>query len=599
MRPVATFAMRIGCVFATAFALDDGAIASSAATSVCPTAVAADASVVYLPAGVGGLVRLELGPSVPGALGTLPVTRDEVAGLCAEGFDVRPLDPATLPDALTIVRRGGRVYGNVWNKAMTPADVQTQWLRFRIRMLGYVGQGEHVPVALFADIQALVGTPAAIIGNGMIIGEVYLAPNGCGGASFPQAPLASSQVEAFWRGGNSLWGESCGNVPLANGSTYDFLLSADAHGGVRYENRVDDAHVVMPPTIATSVRRPPFDPANAGIMIASTNLCPVPCADFEIDLTQVVSGWSTLPVDDLRVGDSDALVPDVRDVTFGAREIGARAAPQPIALTNDGSGVVHPEFAITADAAPHCGDVALASVCANELALSRESFGVDASDCQTLAAGDTCVLELAFAPGGTFATRAKLEYRDGDGLAVHAIALEGFGVPPLASADQTIAIEYFDAGLGHYFVTPLPSEQSVLDSGAIGGWKRTGEWFVAYRAGRGASFDANPVCRYYGRPEAGLDSHFYSASGVECAAVAQRFPQAWILESSDLFDIGLPDPISGACAGGQPIHRLWNAASSSSHRYTSDRATRAIMIAAGWIPEGYGSDGVAMCDASR
>ena len=581
-----------------AFALDDRAVASPAATSVCPIAVPPNASVVYLPVGVGGLVRLELGPSVPGALGTVPVTRDEVAGLCAEGFDVRPLDAATLPDALTIVRRGGRVYGNLWNRAATPAAVQTQWLRFRVRMLGYVGQGEHVPVALFADTQALVGTPAAIIGNGMIIGEVYLAPNGCGGVSFPQAPLVNSEVEAFWRGGNSLWGESCGNVPLANGSTYGFVVAADAHGGVRYENRVDDAHVVAPPTIATSVRRPPFDPANAGIMIASTNFCVSPCADFEIDLTQVASGWSTLPVDDPRVGETDALIPDVRDVTFGAHDVGTRAAPQSIVFTNAGSGVVHPAFAMTADTAPQCGDVALAPVCASELAQSRQSFVLDGSDCQTLAPSDTCVLEVTFAPMGTFATRAKLEYRDGDGVAVHSIALEGFGVPPPANADQAVAIEYFDAGLGHYFVTPLSSEQSVLDSGAIGGWKRTGEWFVAYRAGRGASANANPVCRYYGKPEAGLDSHFYSASGVECAAVAERFTQAWILESSDLFDIGLPDP-SGACASGEPIYRLWNAAASSNHRYTSDRATRAIMVAAGWIPEGYGSDAVAICDASR
>jgi hypothetical protein len=44
---------------------------------------------------------------------------------------------------------------------------------------------------------------------------------------------------------------------------------------------------------------------------------------------------------------------------------------------------------------------------------------------------------------------------------------------------------------------------------------------------------------------------------------------------------------------------LWNAGASSSHRYTTDRATRAIMIAAGWIPEGYGRDNVAMCDAGR
>jgi len=55
----------------------------------------------------------------------------------------------------------------------------------------------------------------------------------------------------------------------------------------------------------------------------------------------------------------------------------------------------------------------------------------------------------------------------------------------------------------------------------------------------------------------------------------------------------------GACADGRPVYRPWNASASSNHRYTTDRTTRAAMIAAGWTPEGYGRDGVAMCDASR
>ena len=38
-----------------------------------------------------------------------------------------------------------------------------------------------------------------------------------------------------------------------------------------------------------------------------------------------------------------------------------------------------------------------------------------------------------------------------------------------------------------------------------------------------------PVCRFYGNPARGLDSHFYSASPDECAAVQQRFPDDWLL----------------------------------------------------------------------
>jgi hypothetical protein len=41
-------------------------------------------------------------------------------------------------------------------------------------------------------------------------------------------------VEAFWRGGNALWGESCRDVALTDGQAYGFLVAADADGAVRY-----------------------------------------------------------------------------------------------------------------------------------------------------------------------------------------------------------------------------------------------------------------------------------------------------------------------------------------------------------------------------
>jgi hypothetical protein len=54
--------------------------------------------------------------------------------------------------------------------SVCPNGVRTQSLRFRIETVGYVGQGEHV--ALFADVRALVAMPAAVIGNGIVVGEV-------------------------------------------------------------------------------------------------------------------------------------------------------------------------------------------------------------------------------------------------------------------------------------------------------------------------------------------------------------------------------------------------------------------------------------------
>ncbi len=56
---------------------------------------------------------------------------------------------------------------------------------------------------------------------------------------------------------------------------------------------------------------------------------------------------------------------------------------------------------------------------------------------------------------------------------------------------------------------------------------------------------ANPVCRFYLPPPYG-DSHFYSASPAECAAVQARYP-FFAFESPAVFYILLPDQITGAC----------------------------------------------------
>jgi hypothetical protein len=43
------------------------------------------------------------------------------------------------------------------------------------------------------------------------------------------------------------------------------------------------------------------------------------------------------------------------------------------------------------------------------------------------------------------------------------------------------------------------------------------------------------------------------------------------------------------------VYRLWNGKANAGHRYTVDAGVRLDMIAKGWIPEGYGPDGVVMC----
>ena len=146
-------------------------------------------------------------------------------------------------------------------------------------------------------------------------------------------------------------------------------------------------------------------------------------------------------------------------------------------------------------------------------------------------------------------------------------------------------IEFYHAGLNHYFVTALASEIMLLDGGFVPGWERTGFRFLAYAsAGSGRS----PVCRYYLIPEVG-NSHFYSASPSECALVAQQFGSAWVLETSTAYYTALPDVTTGACpTGTQAVYRYFRP-SELNHRFTIEvTVANELKATPGWTPEGYG-----------
>lgn len=160
---------------------------------------------------------------------------------------------------------------------------------------------------------------------------------------------------------------------------------------------------------------------------------------------------------------------------------------------------------------------------------------------------------------------------------------------PSALATSEV-VEYYHAGLDHYFITGLASEVAALDAGTqIRGWTRTGRTFKAYAAAEAGS---SPVCRYYLPPAFG-DSHFYGRGTAECNATGQQHP-GFVLESSAFMHMRLPD--SGACAPGTiPVYRVFSNRADANHRYMTDRALRDQMVAAGWVAEGDGFDRVVMC----
>ena len=158
----------------------------------------------------------------------------------------------------------------------------------------------------------------------------------------------------------------------------------------------------------------------------------------------------------------------------------------------------------------------------------------------------------------------------------------------------TLAVEYYHAAFDHYFVTAIADEIAKLDDGTFPGWKRTGQAFGVYAGPRAGT---NPVCRFFSTSFAPKSSHFYTPAADECALVKAN--PDWQFEGI-VFYVATPDA-DGVCPSGTAaVYRLFNngMGGAPNHRYTTSLDIRAQMIVRGWISEGRGALGVAMCAAT-
>ena len=164
----------------------------------------------------------------------------------------------------------------------------------------------------------------------------------------------------------------------------------------------------------------------------------------------------------------------------------------------------------------------------------------------------------------------------------------------------TLSVEFHHAGLDHYFQSSLAPDIDALDSGRTAGWARTGETFRVMPVAVATPAAFVPVCRFYIPPDKG-DSHFFSAWDVECARILSLRDTdpnyaGYLQETPSAFFAVLPDIATGACpAGTRPVYRLWNQRVDSNHRFTASAAQKAQTVARGFVAEGFGTEGVAMC----
>jgi len=156
-------------------------------------------------------------------------------------------------------------------------------------------------------------------------------------------------------------------------------------------------------------------------------------------------------------------------------------------------------------------------------------------------------------------------------------------LPEAPRAGEAFVTEFFNTQLGHYFMTPYVAEANGILAGAAGpGWMRTGLDFNAWMDGAPVGV---PLCRFYGKPGRGPNSHFFTSDPAECAAV-MRDP-GWTFE-------GLTARVVPTAAGVCPnlkrtVYRQYNNGfvhNDSNHRYTTSRSTRAQMVDQGWADEG-------------
>jgi hypothetical protein len=130
-------------------------------------------------------------------------------------------------------------------------------------------------------------------------------------------------------------------------------------------------------------------------------------------------------------------------------------------------------------------------------------------------------------------------------------------------------------------MTGLSLEQSILDAGTpIAGWTRTGKSFPAYSdIGAGLS----TVCRFFGAPIVGFNTHFYTAFDFECDAL--KTEAAWIFEGNVFY---IAADVLQCPASTRPVFRLYNngMGGAPNHRYATSWPVIDAMQTQGWLLEG-------------
>ena len=177
------------------------------------------------------------------------------------------------------------------------------------------------------------------------------------------------------------------------------------------------------------------------------------------------------------------------------------------------------------------------------------------------------------------AASARMTNVEGGGNDV--LLLDRFApLPP--GPGESLAIEYYNPALDHYFMTADAREVAVLDTQQIPGWYRTGYTFKVYVPDAGLGV---PACRFFGKPGVGPNSHFFTILPNECEDVLRN--PLWIFEGL-VFRVDAPDAAQTCPADRVPVVRMYNngKGGQANHRYLTSHSEIGVMLGEGWIVEG-------------
>lgn len=257
---------------------------------------------------------------------------------------------------------------------------------------------------------------------------------------------------------------------------------------------------------------------------------------------------------------------------FGSLNVGQQGLPQAISITNT-SG---------------------ASVTVSNVTVGPSSdFTLSTNLCTTVPNGGSCSILVAFKPSQAGTRNGTVSITSNGSGSPQSIALSGTGVgttppPPPPTPSKVSVVEYFHAGMGHYFSTGYPTEIAVLDNNPGLGWTRTGQSFQGYASATAGAvtvhrfFTASPIFN-------GKSSHFYTGLVTEFNAL--QAGTIWGLEG-DGFYVALPTG-STCPAAHTPVYRMYNNAQGGApnHRFTILPSVYADFV----NNRGYAGEGVVFC----